>query len=80
MVLPILLIISGTVHTNPGPVKLTKTKLSFAVWNLDNIPARDYIRIPVIESFQATYDFDIFGVGESLLHKDIHNDDTVYSR
>ena len=72
MVLPILLIISGTVHTNQDPVKLTKTKLSFAVWNL---PARDFARIPLIESFQATYDFDIFGVCESLLSKDIHNDD-----
>ena len=74
VVLPILLIISGTVHTNSGPVKLTKTKLSFAVWNLDSLPARDYARIPLIESFQATYDFDIFGVCESLLNIDIHND------
>ena len=66
-------------HTNPGPVKLTKTKLSFAVWNLDGIPARDYARIPLIESFQATYDFDIFGGCESLLNKDIHNDDVNIS-
>ena len=75
VVLPILLIISGTVHTNPGPVKLTKTKLSFAVRNLDSIPARDYAIIRLIEPFQATYDFDIFGVCESRLNKDIRNDD-----
>ena len=70
VVLQILLIISGTVHTNPGAVNLTKTNLSFAVWNLDIIPARDYARIPLIEPFQATYDFDIFGVCESLLNSD----------
>ena len=76
MVLPILLIISGTVHTNPGPVKLTKTKLSFAVWNLYSIPARDFPIIHLIESFQATYDFDIFGVCESLLNKAVSRQNT----
>ena len=61
------LIISGEVEVNPGPVT-KKTKLSFAVWNLDSLPARDFARIPLIESFQATYEFDIFGVCESLLN------------
>ena len=41
------------------------------MWNLDSIPARDYTRIPLIESFQSTYNFDIFGVCESLLSEDI---------
>ncbi len=54
---------SGTVVVNPGPAS-KNTKLSFAVWNLDSIPARDFARIPLIETFQATYDFDIFGVCE----------------
>ena len=74
IVMKSLLILSGTVEINPGPVT-KKTSLSFAVWNLDSIPARDYARIPLIESFQATYEFDIFGVCESLLNKDIPNDD-----
>ena len=55
--------------------KKKKTKLSFAVWNLDSIPARDFARIPLIETFQTTYDFDLFGVCESLLNKDIAKDD-----
>ena len=74
IVMKSLLILSGTVEINPGPVT-KKARLSFAVWNLDSIPARDYARIPIIESFQATYEFDIFGVCESLLNKDIPNDD-----
>ena len=74
IVMKSLLILSGTVEINPGPVT-KKTSLSFAVWNLDSIPARDYARIPLIESFQATYEFDIFGARESLLNKDIPNDD-----
>ena len=78
VVLQILMMISGTVHTNPGSVDLTKTNLSIAVWNVNSIPARDYARIPLIESFQVTYDFDIFGVCESLLNKDIHNADLSF--
>ena len=68
----ILLIISG-IEVNPGPPNARK-KLSFAVWNLDSIPARDYARIPLIETFQATYDFDLFGVCESSLNENITNE------
>ena len=77
-VLQILLVLSG-LEVNPGPVNSKKSYLSFAVWNLDSIPARDFARIPLIETFQATYDFDIFGVCESLLNKNIHNDDIFIS-
>ena len=63
------------IEVNPGPILSKKTKLSFAVWNLDSIPARDFARIPLIETFQATYDFDLFGVCESLLNKDIAKGD-----
>ena len=74
IVLQILLIISG-IEVDPGTILSKKTKLSFAVWNLDSIPARDFARVPLIETFQATYDFDLFGVCESLLNKDIAKDD-----
>ena len=73
-VLQTLLLISGTVEINPGPIQAKKSNLSFAVWNLDSLPARDYARIPLIESFQASYDFDIFGVCESSLTNEIKNE------
>ena len=66
-VLQILLFISGTVEINPGPIQRKKMNLSFAVWNVDSRPARDYARVPLIESLQATYGFDMFGVCESSL-------------
>ena len=75
MVLQTLLVLSGTVETNPGPVTQKKTDLSFAMWNLDSIPARDYARVPLIETFQATYDFEVFGVCESFLSNTIPNED-----
>ena len=76
-VLQILLVISGSVELNPGPGRTKKNNLSFAIWNLDSIPARDYARIPLIEAFQSTYQFDIFGVCESLLNDSIPNRDIV---
>ena len=69
----ILLIIAG-VEQNPGPAS---KNLSFAVWNLDSLPARDFARIPLIESLQAEYKFDIFGICESALTADITNNDIL---
>ena len=77
IVLQILLFISGTVETNPGPDTSKKNNLSFAVWNLDSLPARDFARIPLIETLQATYDFDMFGVCESMLTGNISNEDIL---
>ena len=70
-VLQVLLFLSGTVELNPGPVSPQK-KLSFAVWNL---PARDFARIPLIESLQNINDFDMFDVCESMLTSNILNED-----
>ena len=74
-VLQSLLLISGTVEVNPGPNNTKEKKLSFAVWNLDSLPARDFARIPLIEAFQNTYDFDMLGVCESMLNSTISNED-----
>ena len=68
LVLSLLLIIAG-IETNPGPN--SNKNLAFAVWNLDSLPARDFARIPLLESFQAEYKFDILGVCESALHSNI---------
>ena len=73
-ILKILLIMSG-IEQNPGPLNLRESQLSFAVWNLDSLPARDYARVPLIDAFQSFHSFDIFGVCESFLNKDIGNDD-----
>ena len=71
LVSSMLLIMAG-IESNPGPQ--SKKNLSFAVWNLDSLPARDYARIPLIESFQAEYKFDMFGVVESALTANVSKD------
>ena len=67
-----LLLLAG-VEKNPGPTP--KKNLSFAVWNLDSLPAREYARIPLIEAFQAEHKLDFFGICESSLSSDISNED-----
>ena len=56
-----------------GVSSSSKKKLSFTVWNLDSLPARDYAIIPLLESFQAEYKFDLLGVCESALTASIPN-------
>ena len=76
-VMEILLVFSGSVETNLGPNPNSKNTLSFALWNLDSLPARDYSRIPVIDSLQAVHNFDLFAICESSLNELISNDNLL---
>ena len=67
------LLILGGIEENLGPSP--NKNPSFAVWNLDSLPARDFARIPLIESFQAVNKLDFFGLCETALTGAIPNDD-----
>ena len=69
----ILLVMSGNVALNPGP-KNKKKYVSFAVWNMDSLLARDGAKIPLVEGLDATMNLDVFGICESYLNKNITND------
>ena len=72
-----LIIIVGSVEIYLATNNENTSHLSFAVWNLDSIPATEYARIPFIETLQATYSFDLFGVCESSLSPAVPNEDRV---
>ena len=72
-ILSFLLILAG-IEKNPVP---PMKNLSFAVWNLDSLPARDFARIPLIESFQAVNKLDFFGLCETALTENIPNEDIL---
>ena len=76
-VLQILLVISGSVEVNLGPYNPKLKNLSFAIWNLDSLAARELARIPLIEGFQSYHDFDIFGICVSMLTDEISNEDVL---
>ena len=71
-----LLLISGNVHKNPGPGHGCRDEglLKFMHWNVNSLPAHDFIRIPLIQSLNAYNDYDIIDITETALNSDIYDD------
>ena len=71
-----LLIISGNVHKNPGPGHGSRDEglLKFMHWNVNSLPAHDFIRIPLIQTLHAYNDYDIIAITETALNRDISDD------
>ena len=61
-----LLLRSG-IEPNPGPTR----KLNYGFWNLDSLLTRDGHKLSVIEGLNSNHKFDLFGVVETYLNKDI---------
>ena len=43
-------------------------------WNVNSLPAHDFIRIPLIQSLNAYNDYDIVAITETALNSDISDD------
>ena len=69
----LLLIKSGDIETNPGQKK--QSSLKFFHWNLNGLAAHDFIKLPLIEAYIATNNFDIVFSSETFLYSSIPNDD-----
>ena len=53
----ILLVNSGDIESSPGLRKSSPIK--FCHWNLNGVAAHDFIKVPLIEAFITTHNFDI---------------------
>ena len=73
IIIRLLLLLSGNVEPNPGPP--SPKLLSFGVWNVDSLLARDGVKKSLIESIQSTNNFDIFSICESYLTDKIQDSD-----
>ena len=72
----ILLVNSGDIETNPGPRKSSPIK--FCRWNLNGLAAHDFIKVPLIEAFISTHNFDILCFSETFLDSAIDlNDENI---
>ena len=69
----LLLVLSGDIHTNPGPS--TRKDLKFFQWNLNSLCARDGVKKYLIEVYDAIHKYDVIAVSESMLDSTIKNDD-----
>ena len=71
--LAFLLLLSGGIHSNPGPK--SESQFKFFHWNLNSICARGSVKIPLIEAYNSVHHFDVFTISESMLDQSIRDDD-----
>ena len=63
-----LLLESGDIETNPDP---RKSFIKFCHWNLNGLAAHDFVKMPLIEAFIKTHNFDIICLSETFLDSSI---------
>ena len=69
----LLLILCGDVEVNPGPGQWTS--LSFCHWNLNSISAHDFVKVSLLEAYNAIHKFDRICLSETFLNSFLQNDD-----
>ena len=72
-----LLILCGDIEINPGPSNDTKS-LSVCHWNLNGIAAQNYVKLSMLEAYNALHNYDIICISETYLDSSLsHNDPTL---
>ena len=70
----LLLLRAGDIEKNPGP----KKSIKFCHWNLNGLAAHGFVKIPLIETFINTLNFDIICLYETFLDSTIpQNDENI---
>ena len=69
----ILLILCEDIEVNPGPGHWTS--LSFCQWNLNSISVHDFVKISLLEAYNAIHKFDIICLPGTFLNSILQNDD-----
>ena len=59
-------------HPNPGPCHRKAFKLCH--WNLNSIAVNDFIKIPLIETYNFVYNYDIIALSETYLDSSVTNE------
>ena len=73
-----LLLLSGNIEINPG-LKRSST-IKFCHWNLDELAAHDFIKVPLIETFITTSNIDIVCLSETFIDSTIPDDNVNIQR
>ena len=63
-----LLLESDDIETDPGP---SGTFIKFCHWNLNGLAVQDFVKMPLIEAFITTHNFDIICLSETFLYSSI---------
>ena len=54
---------------------MSDQSLSLCYWNLNGIAANNYIKISLLEAYNAVHNFDIIGISETFLDSNHPSDD-----
>ena len=73
------MLLSEDIQVNPGPKSKTSPELSFYHWNLNNIAAHNFSKIPLLIAYNAIPKFDIIFISETYLDASIYSDDENFS-
>ena len=71
----ILLLLSGDIEANPGPDPGYWNSFSFCHWNLNSIAGHSFIKISLLQAYNAIQRFDIICLSEIYLDDSYHIDD-----
>ena len=69
------LIISGDIETNPGPSSLNNQNIALCHWNLNGITVNNFVKISLLEAYNAVHDFDIICLSETFLNSEYQLDE-----
>ena len=68
-------ILCRDVESNPVPGYWTS--LSFCHWNLSSISPHDFVKVSLLEAYNATHKFDIICLSLTFLNSSLQNDDDI---
>ena len=69
----LLLLLSRDIETNPDPKRSSNIK--FCHWNLNGLTAHYFIRVPLVEAFITSNNFELVFLSKTFLGSTIPNDD-----
>ena len=71
----IFLVLSGDIETNLGPDGGYSNSFSFWHWNLNSIAAHNFVKMSLLQAYNAIHRFDIICLCETYLDDSYHTDD-----
>ena len=66
---------SGDIETNPGPITNYAHGFKICHWNLNSIATDNFVKIPLLEAYAISYNFDVVCLSETFLDSTYSNDD-----
>ena len=70
-----MIFLSGDIEKNPGPIINYAQGFKICHWNLNSIPTDNFVKIPILEAYATTHNFDLICLTETFLDSSYQNDD-----